>query len=691
MSQEQKPNGRNRKWQISLLQIAAICILGFYSNCSKFSTINVDSQSLQLSSTNPLGDSNITGGSPAIIVEPNGTVVGFQDRQFKYELAGLLQGQNYSIVSGKPAWLQINATTGELTGTPLTASEFSLVFDIQKDGQTQRSNPVAFRIRGNPFKQYQWHIENTGQTTFARLAGTSGQDLNLKGTIAGGITGAGIRIAVSDTGLHLVHPGLSPNVIAGSRNYLTSNAASAWAGDPTPTVQSGQNDLAHGTAVSGIIAEKGWTDFGGRGVAPDASIAGFLFIQAQQKLLNEGLLTAAYLDQYQGNFDIFNYSWGDAQCASSNPPTGFLEKLKTGVTQLRSGKGAIYVKAAGNDFAVPLSYCYNNAGASQLVLGNANFSGENHTPYMILVGAYNARGTAASYSSPGANLWISAPGGETGSDTSTNNVLALPAILTTDFPGCALGIKSNQVNAFDKGGAPNTNCYHTSAMNGTSSAAPATTGAVALILQANPNLNWRDVKHILATTAMNIHSTAAATSHPQGLNLTGHTYEMGWITNAAGYRFHNWYGFGGVNVDAAVQLAKNYPINLGTQKETNTNNQWKYQSGVVNLSIPDNSATGASHKLTVTENWIVEAIQISPDIRNCIGQIGIELTSPSGTKSILMNINSGLQETNTTGATFLSNAFYGENSAGDWTIKVIDGSSTCQASLNNWKLNILGR
>ena len=42
---------------------------------------------------------------------------------------------------------------------------------------------------------------------------------------------------------------------------------------------------------------------------------------------------------------------------------------------------------------------------------------------------------------------------------------------------------------------------YTSRFNGTSAAAPIATGVVALMLEANPNLTWRDVQEILVRSA----------------------------------------------------------------------------------------------------------------------------------------------------------------------------------------------
>ena len=328
------------------------------------------------------------------------------------------------------------------------------------------------------------------------------------------------------------------------------------------------------------------------------------------------------------------------------------------------------------------------------MFGNTNVSEEYSTPYQLVVAAVNAKGQSSSYSSPGSAIWISAPGGEFGYDTagSATSVITDPALLTTDYPGCGVGFKANGANAFDRGGGLNADCYHTARMNGTSGATPLVSGAAALLLQVNPALNWRDVKHIFASTADKVQPTSGATQHPTTtLNLTGHVYQQGWVTNAAGLPYHNWFGFGRVNVDRAVAMARTYTSALGTFKETTSAvGVWKYDSGAVNVSVPDASATGVTSALQVTENYTIEGIQAAVSVQNCVGQVGFELTSPAGTKSILFNINSQVSAMSLVDHVLLTNAFYGERSAGTWTLKVVDGRTGCQATFNSWKLNVLG-
>src|SRR4051794_2513013 len=74
----------------------------------------------------------------------------------------------------------------------------------------------------DPLASYAWHLNNTGQTTFSTGTATSGQDISVKSVHDSGIKGAGIKIAVSDTGVDVTHPDLSANQISGQhRDYST--------------------------------------------------------------------------------------------------------------------------------------------------------------------------------------------------------------------------------------------------------------------------------------------------------------------------------------------------------------------------------------------------------------------------------------------------------------------------------------
>ena len=342
----------------------------------------------------------------------------------------------------------------------------------------------------------------------------------------------------------------------------------------------------------------------------------------------------------------------------------------SGTSTLRGGKGALYVKSAGNgftSFASGSDGCALTGGAQSIGVScqNANFDPSNTLPYNIVMAALNAKGKKASYSTAGSAIWASTPGGEFGFNAAAitqagyvapaaGAVYYDPAMLTTDQSGCAKGESVNTpptgfgpFSYFNWGGTyvagVNANCNYTNGMNGTSSAAPMMTGSIALILEANPALTWREVKDILANTAVQV--DAGNPGVTVALGNGNYVAELPWITNAVGHKFHNWYGFGAVNVSAAVAMAKTYTSgSLGTFANTG----W-ISSGALSDPIADNSITGVPVSLsvgTVGTSGIVEEVQLRVTTVSTPsgweGDIGIELTSPAGTKSILKNIRDGL-------------------------------------------------
>jgi len=517
----------------------------------------------------------------------------------------------------------------------------------------------TFLVTNDPIFSESWHLYNIGQTGFSSGLAVSGVDLNLLTSWKSNYKGSGIKVLVSDAGFESAHEDLSANFLAGSVHHDFVNGVSPnwFYANSEPLLYN-----SHGTAVAGLIAAAAGNAKGGSGVAPAASLGSANIIEGAGS-------TAELLAQADSTYDIINQSWGTTQCAIAAPTAVYVAKL--------AADRGVYVKASGNDFIVDLANC---SRPTKVRHGNSTFDPYNNNPYTIVVGAVEATGTKASYSSPGSNLWISGLGGEDG-DTA-------PAMLTTDITGCTYGTSPlENVNLFQGGTHPlNTNCNYTSNMSGTSAATPTVSGAIAILLSANGTLTTRDVKHILASTATKINSSAAATANSYVTSPDGHVWQQGWVTNAAGYHFHNYYGFGLINVDAAVAMATNSYSALGAEAQSSTS------SGVLALAIPDASATGVESSIVVAANYTIEGIQITPTITHAnIGEIGLELTSPQGTKSILMNINNSLDGiANLSTEVFLSNAFYGENSAGTWKLKVIDGASSTTGSLTGWTINVIG-
>ncbi len=70
--------------------------------------------------------------------------------------------------------------------------------------------------------------------------------------------------------------------------------------------------------------------------------------------------------------------------------------------------------------------------------------------------------------------------------------------------------------------------------------------------------------------------------------------------------------------------------------------------------------------------------------------LGIKLTSPGGTKSVLLNVGNNLMSPDLTGKILLSNAFYGEAADGNWTLEIVDGISPDAGTFGSWAIRVYG-
>ncbi|NOU52184.1 S8 family serine peptidase [Pseudoalteromonas sp. JBTF-M23] len=547
------------------------------------------------------------------------------------------------------------------------------------------TSPEQDLIKRDPLTFQQWHLQNTGQTGFSLSAGNAGEDLNLDFADRMGIKGRGITVSVIDTGVEISHPDLKNNVVPGSKNLID--------GSEYPVDTHG-----HGTAVAGLIAAEEGNNLGGRGVAPYANLIGFNYLDEQSIeswMLSHGLSEDfRALDRFTDP-RVFNQSYGSTPSAPVNgdaneDPTFALQETVMQDITLDShwGRGAIYVKSAGNSFSYYTTYIngerfyvlpfengqtLNNQG---LPFHNANISDLNTSFWNLVVSSLNAEGKLASYSSVGANVFLSAPGGEYGDDK--------PAMVTVDLTGCDRGmnVSGAHKNSLHGGSDLDPNCNFTGIMNGTSSAGPNAAGAVATVMSANPALDARTVRHLLASTARKVDPQNSGVT----LNFesaTGETVSYdaipGWQTNAAGYNFHNFYGLGAVNVDDAVYKALFTGVSLPKLQVTD------WQAKNANVTIPDADLTGAQSTMSVDDNLTIEAVQLKVNIDHTrLRDLAIELTSPSGTRSVVMSARTGFlsgTEGGYTDTIMLSHHFYGEQSQGNWTIKVLDTDKGTSSTL----------
>ncbi len=491
---------------------------------------------------------------------------------------------------------------------------------IFESGQAEFATPLILRqqtprlVPNDTYFPNQWHLQNTAQS----FGGVAGNDVNIVNAW-NSVTGAGVNIAITDSGVQWFHQDLAAN--ARTDIDLDING-----GDNDPTPQSS----SHGTSCAGIAAAVGQNSLGVTGAAFDAGIVGIRLIEAPTSDQDEAdaLGYRASETTPADYIHVNSNSWGPADTGTVLETFGPLTAaaLLDGVTNGRGGKGTLYVWAAGN---------------GRQSADNVNYDGYASSRYTIAVGATGANGTVSYYSEPGASMLVNTPSSYTGAGTVT----------TTFMNGGALGQN------------------YTTSFGGTSSAAPLAAGVIALLLEANPNLGWRDVQHILVESA--------AKNDPSN---------SAWQTNGAGRLFNANYGFGRINATAAVNLATTW-----TPLPAEATPLFSTQSP--GLSIPDNNTTGLTSSILISgapADFSIEAVEVIFSATHARrGNIQVTLTSPSGMVSLLAGVRSDFAP-NYNAWTFTSVAHWGESPNGTWTLRVKDLTAGTVGTFNSWSLRIHG-
>ncbi len=557
------------------------------------------------------------------------------------------------------------------------------------------NNELETGTTGDPLYKYQWYLHNTGQRVFADTLPSAGIDINIGSLHERGIRGKGIIVAVLDSGIDSSHEDLAPNLVSGGSLNFDD-------GSDNPIDSDG-----HGTKVAGIIAAAGWNGIGGRGVAPQASLKAFNTADkihmgipvAQQKNTIKRYLRASWGEAEQArDVDVFNNSFGlfpdNTYTEISPEEIDDWEKL---MGSTRAGRGGIYVWAAGNGFLEPtdlIEKVNNGEEMDQFAGCPANDWGLSCAPMnldftanlvpMISVASVNARGVRSYFSSSGSSLWVSAPGGEDGYQqefAGAGEKSYGPGILTTDISGNRGDNTSLSKNtALDGGTAADPNCDYTASFSGTSSAAPMVSGIAALMLGVNPALTQRDVKYILATTARPLDLIQPKISY------AGITVEPGWIKNAAGYLFSNWYGFGLVDASAAVAMARDF-----NSLPPATDSGWIASTDP--LSRIGDGGSAARMSIQIEQDLAVEALQFSfKTSHRQPGNLLATLTSPSGTTSYVLTPFANLRNGDMFSIPLSSsNAFLGEKAQGKWVLQLTDtAGQNALAQLQSFQMRIVG-
>ena len=495
---------------------------------------------------------------------------------------------------------------------------------------------------------YQWNLNNIGVN-----GGVAGIDIKLESALDRA-TGQGVTVGVIDDGLSIDHADLVANATGPHLNLLDGEVDDPTTFDAT---------LTHGTSVGSLIAAAFNNSEGLSGVAPNATLSGIRLLGADG--LTDDVTEAASLSFENDTIDIYNSSWGPDDTTLDLEQPGPLTRaaFEDGILFGRSrpstpgnpnpaGLGNIFVWAAGDGGEIE---------------DNSNYDGYANSKYTIAVGSINDAGERAAYSEKGANLVVVAP-----SDGGAQSLLAASYGLDVDED-------DNPIRTTE----------YVSDFGGTSGSAALVSGVVAMMLEENEDLTWRDVQDILIRTAFKVDGDNAD-----------------WGTNAAGLDFNHNYGAGLVDAAAAVQEA--FRVNsandfLGEAVQharsaffsSDSQGTAEEPSGL----IPDNTGESllASFDMTQAsdgtpfENLRIEHVEFNATIiTQNRADLEVVLISPNGTQSILAETNADHDEDSIFFWNFMTVRNWGEGSAGTWLVRVTDLVTGNQAVLNNATLTING-
>jgi subtilisin family serine protease len=226
-------------------------------------------------------------------------------------------------------------------------------------------------------------------------AGRQWGPVNIKAPEAWSVTrGAGVTVAVVDTGADFKHPDLAANLVAKAGSNMLKNTAYRCPFQKAPKKAQrssaiAQDDNGHGTHVSGTIAAVTGNRIGVAGVAPAAKV-----------------LPVKVLDD-EGSGSDSDVARGICFAADSG----------ANVINLSLGfdpAGSVIVTTLGNDTDGAVSYAYSKGAAVIIAAGNESFPAcdfpASHTK-ALCVGSVDRRDQHSWFSNFGTNVGVVAPGG----------------------------------------------------------------------------------------------------------------------------------------------------------------------------------------------------------------------------------------------------------------------------------------
>ncbi|SPH16896.1 Calcium-dependent protease [Defluviimonas aquaemixtae] len=459
-------------------------------------------------------------------------------------------------------------------------------------------------------------------------------------------TGNGVEVVVYDDGVEGTHEDLNDNFSpAGSFSF----GGTVYGSSPMSDAD------GHGTAVAGLIAAEANNGLGGTGVAWGATIAALNYLEDVQ---TGGLSASLAAIAHAANFDVMNNSWGYGPYYQSwlslavpgSEGNQFEAQYAAISANGRGGLGTIIVNAAGNEAL------------------NANGESTTASRHVIAVGATDRYGNTTSYSNWGANLLVVAP----------------DAAYTTDRTGAA-GYNAPGANENPPDSLGNIN--YTSIFGGTSAAAPLVSGVVALMLEANPALGWRDVHNILALSAS--HTGSALGSGQGGFEVQGWQIANSGNWNGGGQGFSLDYGFGMVDADAAVGMAEVW-LDMFGAAQTSANEATASGSFAGAIGIPDLGTAQA--QANVAQNIDVETVMVTLSMTHSYSaDLVVTLIAPDGSEfTVMMHEGGATLMDGGLSWTFGVEGARGLTSQGTWLLRVQDLAAGDVGTITGFSVDIYG-